>query len=87
MSNSGDSALRLTLDEASQRVTLFVVDTGYTLVTNGVFSPDKVSFVVPGRYEFQYTINRIDLSFQRTIVQITQNGVCSIEQVPQNRKF
>ena len=85
----GKTSIDITLDEANQLVSYVIVDTGRTTKTTGVFSADRVFFIGTGSIELQYTINRVDLSFQRTIplLNTVDKGKCSIVQVPRNRKF
>ncbi len=81
----------ITLDEANQKV-MWVLQNGRTANTTGLFKADRVVFFDPGGgYPLQYTIDRVNLSFQRTLTieakQWNNTGMCSILQAPTNRKF
>ncbi|MGH7793107.1 MAG: hypothetical protein ACREOB_12410 [Thermodesulfobacteriota bacterium] len=81
----------ITLDEASQHVSYSIVDTGLTRKTTGIFSADRVFFVSNSGdlMEIQYTIDRVNLSIQRALPRLKRldTGMCSVVQVPKNRKF
>lgn len=83
--------LNVSLNETTGIADFVLLESGWTERRPAIFSGDKVSWVIPGKYwSTTYEVNRVTLQFRsRTSVDDRDDwkGECLLDKAAENRKF